>query len=99
MEDAGKLEEHRYRFLTHRRGDPPRRGLRRIGGGPRPAAMSGDVDVRLAKLSERPLIDGLMQFYFYDFSEMEPDGSTEMEIGAEGRFGAYVYLPGYWEES
>ena len=60
--------------------------------------MSGKVVVRLAERSERPLIDGLMQFYFYDFSEMEPDGSTEMEVGADGRFGAYVYLPEYWEE-
>jgi predicted acetyltransferase len=60
--------------------------------------MSGDVEVRLAKLSERPLLEGLLQLYFYDFSEMEPDGSTDMEVGADGRFAPYVHLPAYWEE-
>ena len=60
--------------------------------------MSAVVTVRLAEPSERPLLEGLLQFYFYDFSEMEPDGSTAMEVLADGSFGAYPYLPAYWEE-
>ena len=61
--------------------------------------MSAAVTVDLAQASEQPLIAGLMQFYFYDFSEMEPDGSPDMELTAEGNFGDYDYLPEYWREA
>jgi predicted acetyltransferase len=60
--------------------------------------MSGEVEVRLAKLSERRLIDGLMQFYQYDFSELEPEGSGDFELGEEGRFQPYASLEHYWRE-
>ena len=57
------------------------------------------VTVELAQASEQPLLEGLMQFYVYDFSEMEPDGSDDMEFDARGQFGAYEYLPEYWREA
>jgi predicted acetyltransferase len=60
--------------------------------------MSAAVTVELAQPDEQPLLAGLMQFYLYDFSEMEADGSPDMEFDARGQFGAYVYLPEYWRE-
>ena len=57
-----------------------------------------DVTVRLAPASERPLLEGLMQFYFYDFSEMEPDGSAAMAFNADGNFGEYG-LAEYWRDA
>jgi predicted acetyltransferase len=60
--------------------------------------MATPVSVDLAQPSEQPLLAGLMQFYLYDFSEMEPDGSADFELGAEGRFEPYPYLPDYWRD-
>src|SRR5580698_617061 len=60
--------------------------------------MSAAVTIHLASPSERPLLEGLLQFYFYDFSEMEPDGSAAMEVLPDGSFGTYPHLPAYWEE-
>ena len=60
--------------------------------------MSAAVTVDLAEASERPLLAGLMQFYFYDFSEMEPDGSANFEFTAEGNFGPDDWLAQYWQE-
>ena len=60
--------------------------------------MTAAVTVDIAQPEEQPLLEGLMQFYFYDFSEMEPDGSDAMEFDARGQFGAYGYLPDYWRE-
>jgi len=60
--------------------------------------MAGAVAINVAKASERPLLEGMLQFYFYDFSEMEPDGSDAMEFDAHGQFGAYD-LPEYWREA
>ena len=57
------------------------------------------VSVDVARAAEQPLLEGLMQFYFYDFSEMEPDGSADMEFNAEGRFEPYQHLPDYWREA
>ncbi len=61
--------------------------------------MAANVTVDLAPASEQPLLEGLLQFYFYDFSEMEPDGSDAMEFDARGQFGPYVHLPEYWREA
>jgi predicted acetyltransferase len=52
----------------------------------------------VAKPEERPLIDGLFQFYVYDFSELEPPGSTGFELDEAGRFAPYPYLDRYWSE-
>jgi predicted acetyltransferase len=60
--------------------------------------MSAAVTVDLARPDERPLLEGLMQFYFYDFSEMEPDGSANFEFTAEGNFGRDDFLAQYWRE-
>jgi predicted acetyltransferase len=42
------------------------------------------VTVDVAHPQEQRLIEGLLQFYFYDFSEMEPDGSANMDFDSEG---------------
>jgi predicted acetyltransferase len=60
--------------------------------------MAANVTLRLAEPTDRPLLDGLMQLYFYDFSEMEPEGSAQMDVDAAGRFGPYPYLDDYWRE-
>ncbi|HEX4196491.1 MAG TPA: GNAT family N-acetyltransferase [Caulobacteraceae bacterium] len=57
-----------------------------------------DVEIAPATQAERPLIAGMLQFYFYDFSEMEPRGSDSMELEASGQFGAYLDLADYWRD-
>jgi predicted acetyltransferase len=54
------------------------------------------VSVRLAGWSERSLIERLAQFYIYDFSEMEPPGSKEMEFGDHGGYSPLPDLDLYW---
>jgi predicted acetyltransferase len=54
------------------------------------------VTASAAAAAERPLIAGLFQFYVYDFSELEPAGSTQLDVNAEGRFDAYPHLDDYW---
>jgi predicted acetyltransferase len=61
--------------------------------------MSPAVTIQIAPSSERALLEWLLQFYFYDFSEMEPDGSNDLDVGAEGGFGPYEHLPSYWTEA
>ena len=56
------------------------------------------VSVRLALGEERPPIEGLMQFYIYDFSELEPPGSNNLEFNGEGRFDPYPDLADYWRK-
>lgn len=55
------------------------------------------VAVTVAVPTDLSLIEGLFQFYIYDFSEMEPPGSTNFEVGANGRFGPYPGLDDYWQ--
>ncbi|HEY1751992.1 MAG TPA: GNAT family N-acetyltransferase [Caulobacteraceae bacterium] len=61
--------------------------------------MSETVTVDPAPASEQPLLQGLMQFYQYDFSELEPDGSPELDFNAAGLLEPYRYLPDYWTEA
>ncbi|HVK79541.1 MAG TPA: GNAT family N-acetyltransferase, partial [Verrucomicrobiae bacterium] len=56
------------------------------------------VEVSRAALHEKALIGELFQFYTYDWSEMEPAGSTNFEVGADGRFAAFPHLDKYWAE-
>jgi predicted acetyltransferase len=42
------------------------------------------------------LIENLSQFYIYDFSEMEPPGSGEMEFGDQGKYSGLSDLDRYW---
>ena len=44
------------------------------------------VSVRSANGSERSLIENLSQYYIYDFSEIEPPGSTDLELSAQGDY-------------
>jgi predicted acetyltransferase len=55
------------------------------------------VTVRPASAAERPLIEGLMQLYTYDFSEMEPAGSDRFDLQADGLFEPYP-LDAYWRD-
>jgi predicted acetyltransferase len=54
------------------------------------------VSVRPAGASERPLIEGLAQFYIYDFSEMEPADSDGFEFDGRGGFGPLPDMDDYW---
>jgi predicted acetyltransferase len=56
------------------------------------------VRLRVASDAERPLIDGLAQFYIYDFSEMEPAQSDEFEFEANGGFGPIPGMDDYWRD-
>ena len=56
------------------------------------------VSVTPAGEAERSLIEGLFQFYIYDFSELEPAGSDALSFNAEGLFEPYPYLPEYWAD-
>lgn len=54
--------------------------------------------VERAGAADRPLIEGLFQFYVYDFAEMEPAESDRFDVAADGLYEAYPYLPLYWSE-
>ena len=60
--------------------------------------MSG-VHVTPASAAERVLIEGLMQLYTYDFSELEPPGSAAFDVDSAGRFEVYPYLDDYWRDA
>jgi len=62
-----------------------------------PEASAG-VTVRPGSSADRPLIAGLMQFYTYDFSEMEPAVSLRFDVGPDGLFARYPPLDSYWSE-
>ncbi|MBX3481057.1 MAG: GNAT family N-acetyltransferase [Caulobacter sp.] len=55
------------------------------------------VAVRPAAPEDRPLIEGLMQFYTYDFSQFEAPGSDRFDVDEAGRFAPYPLDP-YWRE-
>ena len=56
------------------------------------------VEVRAATADERPLIEGLIQFYTYDFSELEPAGSDRFDVRDDGLFDPYPLDP-YWRDA
>ena len=56
------------------------------------------VTVTPATLADRALIEGLFQFYIYDFSALEPADSERFEPGRDGRFEDYPDLEGYWRD-
>jgi len=55
-----------------------------------------EVGVRLASASEKPLIEAMSQFYIYDFSEMEPANSTNLEFDEQGGFGGLPDINVFW---
>ena len=56
------------------------------------------VEVVRAGPERRALIDGMMPFYIYDFSEFQDAGSDGFELNAEHRFDPYP-LDDYWREA
>ncbi|HEX7760515.1 MAG TPA: GNAT family N-acetyltransferase [Caulobacteraceae bacterium] len=54
------------------------------------------VSVSMAGEGDRPLIESLSQFYIYDFSEMEPAGSANLEFDNRGGFGPLPGIDDYW---
>jgi predicted acetyltransferase len=62
------------------------------------ASVAGDVTVEVAPESAKQLLAGLMQFYAYDFSELEPEGSDGLDFDARGLFSPYPHLDAYWRE-
>ena len=60
--------------------------------------MTAGFNLTLAESQERALIEGLFQFYAYDFSEFEPADSERFDVNAEARFDPYPMLGQYWHE-
>ncbi len=56
------------------------------------------IDIRPAAAHERVLIEGLFQFYAYDFSEFAAQDSPDFDFDTSGRFAPYAYLDSYWHE-
>ena len=56
------------------------------------------ITVEPAVPAEDALLAGMLQFYIYDFSEMEPADSTELELEPTGRFKAHRRDPAFWRE-
>ena len=57
------------------------------------------VVTRRARPEERPLIEGLFQFYVHDFSELYPDTAVGWEFDANGRLGPYEEMESYWRDT
>jgi predicted acetyltransferase len=56
--------------------------------------MASTVTIEVVPLADKPILQQLMEFYLYDFSEV--DGK---EIGPHGTYAyAYPYLDYYWRE-
>lgn len=58
----------------------------------RETSRMSTVDVTVATVRDRAVLDQLLELYAHDFSEF-----TAADIDAVGRFG-YRYLDGYWTE-
>jgi predicted acetyltransferase len=57
-----------------------------------------DIVVARADWSVRALIEAMLQFYAYDFSELEPASSEKLEPEPDGRFAAYPHIESYWRD-
>lgn len=57
-----------------------------------------DVCVRPAQASERPLLERLLQFYLYDFSELEAADSDALDFDAHGGYGPSLPPAEYWTD-
>ena len=58
--------------------------------------MRTDCSVRPARADERALIEGLLQFYVYDFSDMEPAASDRFDFDDCGGYPPWPDLGDYW---
>lgn len=54
------------------------------------------VRVEPASEAERPLIEGLLQFYIYDFSDMPPADPDDFTFDARGGYAPYSDIADYW---
>ena len=54
------------------------------------------MTLELVSASNRALIDGLSQFYIYDFSELDPIGSTVFSFTEHGAFSPLPDIDDYW---
>jgi predicted acetyltransferase len=52
-----------------------------------------DIAVETAPVGEKPVIERLLEFYIYDYSEF-----TGWDVNGQGQFG-YRYLDNYWTEA
>ncbi|MDR3513211.1 MAG: GNAT family N-acetyltransferase [Caulobacteraceae bacterium] len=57
-----------------------------------------NVEIVQATVDRRPLIEGLFQFYAYDFSEFAAPDSPDFEVDEAGRFAAYAHMDAYWRD-
>lgn len=57
------------------------------------------ITVASAVAAERPLLDGLFQFYVHDFSEFATPGARAFEFNEAGRFGDYPHMASYWADA
>jgi predicted acetyltransferase len=57
------------------------------------------VTVTPANIAERPLLEGLFQFYVHDFSEFAAPESTSFEFDDAGRFAPYPPMASYWTDA
>jgi predicted acetyltransferase len=53
------------------------------------------LEVTPAKYEEKPIVENLLELYFYDLAEYAHEGWRD--VSADGRFG-YDYLDLYWSE-
>jgi predicted acetyltransferase len=61
--------------------------------------MPGDVSVTPVRAGERGLVEGLFQFYAYDFSEFARPESRDFDFDDQGRLASYPHLDSYWSEA
>lgn len=57
------------------------------------------VSVTPATTAERALIEGLFQFYLYDFSEMEPPGANDLAFEETGGYRPFPPLATYFTDA
>ena len=57
------------------------------------------VSVKPATEAERTLIEGLFQFYLYDFSEMEPPGANDLAFEETGVYRPFPPLATYFTDA
>ncbi|UHA73784.1 GNAT family N-acetyltransferase [Paenibacillus sp. 481] len=58
------------------------------------ASDEQELLIKAVQSEEKPILQHLMQFYFYDFSEY-----VYCDVETDGWFGAYPALDSYWEDS
>ncbi|WP_191565568.1 GNAT family N-acetyltransferase [Metabacillus idriensis] len=52
-----------------------------------------DYNVKLVDVSEKIIVENLLQYYFYDFTEF-----NSAKVNEQGRFNDYPYFENYWTE-